>query len=177
MISKFLQSDTAQQWNSLHAPLRIGLASFVRLWEREARSEASTQSAGRSPDSPRNSEQSGNSRGVCGARPTLDLHVAQGLRVLLNPCVQPRADSGAPSRGRRTEASPGEGVPGWWEVELPLGEHHGEEEVFGAAGGWASGLCPWGRPPWASRAEGWPGQRGLSHYLRGFSSSIWRVAV
>lgn len=31
MISKFLQSDTAQQWNSLHAPLRIGLASFVRL--------------------------------------------------------------------------------------------------------------------------------------------------
>lgn len=29
------------------------------------------------------------------------------------------------------------GVPRWWEVEAPAGEHHGEEEVFGAAGGWA----------------------------------------
>ena len=119
---------------------------------------------------PGNSEWLANGSGVHGARPSLD------LRVVLNPHVQLRADSGVSNPGRQTEASPREGVPGWREVEPPLGEHRGEEEVFGAAGGWAGSLCPWGRPPWASRAEGWPGQRGLSH-LRGFSSSICRVAV
>lgn len=126
---------------------------------------------------PGNSEWLANGSSVHRARPSLDLRVARGLRVISNPRVQLRADSGVSNPGRQTEASPREGVPGWREVEPALGKHRGEEEVFGAAGGWASGLCPWGRPPWASSAEGWPGQRGLSHRLRGFSSGICRVAV
>ena len=48
---------------------------------------------------PGNSERSGSSSGVHGARPTLDLHVAQGLRVLSNPRVQLRADSGVSDPG------------------------------------------------------------------------------
>lgn len=76
------------------------LACFLRktLWEREARSEVSTQSAGRSPDSPRNSERSGKSRvGEGPPQPSICTWPRVCVQ-LLNPCVQPRADSGASSR-------------------------------------------------------------------------------
>ena len=122
----------------MHAPLRIGLASFVRIsgrgrpdQERLPRALATLLTL---TERPGDSERSGNSSGVHGARPTLDLHLAQGLRVFSNPHVQPRADSGVSDPDRWTEASPREGVPGWWDMELPLGEHCGEERCSGLLG-------------------------------------------
>ena len=87
----------------MHAPLRIGLASFVRISGRGRPDQARLPRALAAllilTERPGNSERSGSSSGVHGARPTLDLHVAQGLRVLSNPRVQLRADSGVSDPG------------------------------------------------------------------------------